>query len=107
MDKSKKASFIVAMTFIYNALGIISIACESVYQDLYKTNRDLAMNFYDVGSSISPFVLLILPLILVPVFLIVSLSGIIKSRKALPYLLCPPVSVIIWFVTFAVYTRYV
>ena len=107
MDKSIIAKVTVVLTVIYSIIAMVSIGCESVYLNLYSSNYKLAMSFYEAGSSMAPFVLLLLPLLMVPVSIVLTIIGIIKSKKVLPYLLCPPIPVVLWIITMATYARYI
>lgn len=107
MDKSKFAKITVILTIAYCVLAIISVACESIYTDLFSSNYQLAHSFYKAGSAMAPYILVVLPLLMVPTNLVLSIIGIIKSKKVLPYLLCPPVPVFLWFLTMATYARYI
>lgn len=107
MDKSIFAKVTVILTVIYCIIALVSIGCESIYSNLYSTNYELARSFYDVGSKMAPFVLLILPLLMAPANIVLFIIGIVKSKKVLPYLLCPPILVILWIITVASYARYI
>lgn len=107
MDKSVFAKVTVILTVCYCIIAMVSIGCESVYSDLYHSNYELARSFYAVGSKMAPFILILLPLFMVPASLVLSIIGIVKSKKVLPYLLCPPIPVILWIFTVATYARYI
>ena len=107
MDKSVIAKVSVILTGIYCIIAMASIGCESVYSNLYSSNYELARSFYNVGSTMAPFVLVFLPLLMVPAGIVLSIIGIKRSRKVLPYLLCPPIPVILWIITVVTYARYI
>lgn len=107
MDKSRIAKVKVALTAVYGILAIISVICEMVYKALFSSNFDLASRIFDKGMFIGMLVMVVLPILLVPVNFVISLIGMIKNRKVLPYLLCIPVSVIFWIITTSVYGRYI
>ena len=107
MDKSVIAKVTVILTVIYCIIAMVSIGCESVYSNLYSSNYELARSFYAAGSTMAPFVLVLLPLLMVPASIVLFIIGIIKSKKVLPYLLCPPIPVILWIITVATYARYI
>lgn len=107
MDKSIIAKVTVILTVIYCIIAMTSIGCESVYSNLYSSNYELARSFYKVGSAIAPFVLVFIPFFMVPVSIVMSILGIIKSKKVFPYLLCPPIPFILWIITMATYARYI
>lgn len=107
MDKSAFAKAAVAITAIYCVLAMISIGCESIYSALYDSNYELARTFYAVGSGMAPFILIILPLFMVPQSFVLSVIGIIKSKRVLPYLLLPPLPLLLWLITVGTYGRYI
>lgn len=107
MDKSAISKATVILTVVYCIIAIVSIGCEDVYSSLYSSNYELAMSFYKVGSQIAPFVLIVLPLLMVPASVVLSIIGMIKNKKVLPYLLCPPIPVILWILTIATYAQYI
>lgn len=107
MDKSTIAKAMVILTVIYCIIAMTTIGCEFVYSDLYSSNYELARSFYKVGSAMAPFVTILIPFFMVPASIVLSIIGIIKSKKVLPYLLCPPIPVILWLITMATYARYI
>lgn len=107
MDKSVIAKVTVILNVIYCIIAVISIECESVYSKLYSTDYERAKSFYNVGSAMAPYVLLLLPLLMVPICIVLSIIGIIKSKKVLPYFLCPPIPMILWILTVATYALYI
>lgn len=107
MDKSIIAKSVVILTLIYDVIGVVCIVCESIYQSLYHSNYQLARSFYTAGSMMAPFVLLLLPFLMIPASFVLSVVGIVKSKKLFPYLICPPVPIIIWIITVATYARYI
>lgn len=107
MDKSKLAKFKVVLTVIYCLIALIYIGCDSFYRAMFDSNRDLAVTVFEFGEGFMPFVLLILPVLLVPVNIIISIIGMIKSRKVLPYLLCPLFSFVFWFIAAITRARYI
>lgn len=107
MDKSIIAKVTVILTVGYCIIAMASIGCESIHTELFYTNYELARKLYKVGSAMAPFVLVLLPLLMVPTNIVLFIIGIIKSKKVLPYLLCPPVPIFLWFATLAAYVRYI
>ena len=107
MDKSPIAIIKVALTVIYCMIACTSIACEAIYQSLYSSSNELARSLYMIGSILSPFVLIFLPLLLVPVNFALTIIGIVQSKKVMPYLLCIPMPIILWIITVATYGKYI
>lgn len=106
MNKSKILRVKVSLTVVYCILAIIAVVCLKIFENMFLTDFDTAVSIFKIGDVIGTLVIIVLPIILVPVNLILSIIGIIKNKKFIPYLLCIPFSVVAWIITVSYYAPY-
>lgn len=106
MDKSAFAIINLILSIIYCGLAIVAIVGGLLIPGIYSFNYDLGEVVYAIGAMIGLLVMVFLPLLFVPANLILSIIGMIKSKKVLPYLVCIGVSIILWGITVSVYVPF-
>ncbi len=106
MDKSKIALADIIVTGLYSLLAVFSIVCERICAFYWPVDREIGRFFYDLSSAFWPFLILVLPFLLVPTHIILSVIGIAKSKKVLPYILTTIIPIILFIAVFVTLARY-
>lgn len=88
MDKTKYGKIALGIFGLHTILTIISLVCS-------MSNNHKVFQF---GFNMGGFVLVIYPLIGGFTYIVISLIGMIKNKKLLPYLICPIISFFLWLV---------
>lgn len=87
MDKSKFAKIALGIFWIHTALSILAI---------FLTTTQITHKAFQFGFNMGGFLLIVYPIIGGLIYIVVSIIGMIKSKKLLPYLICPVISFIVW-----------
>lgn len=88
VDKSKCWIIAFGIFVIHIILSLISIIC------IFSGNA----NVLHLGIDMAGVLILAYPIIGGLIYVIVSLIGIIKHKKILPYLIYPLISLVVWLV---------
>lgn len=88
MDKTKYGKTAWGIFILHAILSIISLVCTM------SNNRSV----FHFGFNLGGYVMIVYPIVGGLIYIIVSLIGMIKNRKLLPYLICPILSFILWLI---------
>lgn len=88
MDKSKYGKTALGIFIVHAILTIL------VMVGLMSKDRSVFQAVFRMGG----FVMIVYPIIGGLIYIIVSVIGMIKNKKLLPYLVCPVISFVLWVI---------
>jgi len=97
MDKTKYGKIAFGIFGIHMILSLVSLFCS-------MSNNHSVFQF---GFNLGGFVLVLYPVVGGITYIVVSLVGMIKNKKLLPYLICPPISFVMWLILIGALAVYI
>lgn len=88
VDKSKYGNTAFAIFAIHTILCLVSIICTSMSN----------IKVFHFGFNLAGFLLIVYPIVGGAAYLIVSIIGMVRNKKVIPYLICPVLSVFMWLI---------
>lgn len=97
VDKTIFGKIAFGIFAIHTVLSLVSIILT--LSDNHK--------IFQYGFRMASVLLIVYPIIGGIIYVIVSIIGMIKNKKLLPYLICPIISIIIWLILVGSVVAYV
>lgn len=88
VDKSIFSIIALSIFGIHTALSFIAV--------LFTWSSNLKL--FQIGFTMVGWLAIVYPIVGGFIYIIVSLIGMIKNKKVLPYLVCPVVSIFVWLI---------
>ena len=88
MDRSKLGKTVLWIFLIHVVLSMV------VLGGTLSSNYKVIQFAFGLGG----FVMIIYPIVGGLIYIVVSLIGMIKNKKFLPYLICPVISFVLWLI---------
>ena len=104
MDKSKYGKTALWIFICHAILSTASIVCVKISP---PGAGNATSSLFNIGFRMGMITLILYPIVGGITYVVISIIGIIKSKKVLPYLIFPPISLIIWLISVSVLARYI
>ena len=88
MDKTKYGKIALGIFWIHTVLSIVALLCSM------SGNHKI----FQIGFNLGGWMLIVYPIVGGITYIVVSLIGMIKNKKLLPYLVCPVISIVLWLI---------